>query len=78
MLSDPVKRAYYDKHGLERLKESFYEEGGLKAGYRFADNPQDIFDSLFADKEAVKGVLDLQLTTEGSLFGHAFGGLENK
>jgi DnaJ family protein B protein 13 len=25
VLSDPVKRAYFDKFGIEKLKEGFYE-----------------------------------------------------
>lgn len=39
VLSDPVKRAYFDKYGVEKLKQGFYEEGKLRGGYRFADNP---------------------------------------
>lgn len=78
VLSDTVKRAYFDKFGVEKLKQSFYEEGQLHGGYRFADNAQEIFDRFFKNQEVLGSVLDLQLNTEGSLFGHAFGGLENK
>jgi DnaJ homolog subfamily B member 13 len=78
VLSDPVKRAYFDKYGVEKLKQGFYEEGQLRGGYRFADNPHEIFDGFFRDQEVLGSVLDLKLNTEGSLFGHAFGGLESK
>jgi DnaJ family protein B protein 13 len=78
VLSDPVKRAYFDKYGVEKLKEGFYEEGKLRGGYRFASNPHAIFDQFFKDQEVLGSVLDLKLNTEGSLFGHAFGGLDNK
>lgn len=78
VLSDPVKRAYFDKYGVEKLKEGFYEEGQLRGGYRFASNPHEIFEGFFRDQEVLGGVLDLKINTEGSLFGHAFGGLENK
>ena len=77
-MSDPVKRAYFDKYGVEKLKEDFYEEGQLRGGYRFASNPHEIFEEFFRDQEVLGGVLDLKINTEGSLFGHAFGGLENK
>ena len=39
MLSDPIKRAFYDRHGYQKLKEGLFEEGQLKGGYRFGDNP---------------------------------------
>ena len=47
MLSDPVKRAYYDKLGYTELKEHFYEAGGLQAGYRFIDTPLKVFNEFF-------------------------------
>ena len=43
VLSDFVKRAYYDKHGYAHFKEHFYAAGGLQAGYRFIDTPLDVF-----------------------------------
>lgn len=47
MLSDTLKRAFYDKFGYEKLKEGFYEDGKLIGGYRYADNPYEIFDNFF-------------------------------
>lgn len=39
VLSDPLKRTFYDKYGYHKLKEGLFSEGELKGGYRFADNP---------------------------------------
>lgn len=78
VLSDNVKRAFFDKFGYEKLKEGFYNEGKLLGGYRYANNPDEIFDNFFKDQEKLNSILDLKINTEGSLFGHAFGGLENK
>jgi DnaJ family protein B protein 13 len=38
-LSDPLKRAFYDKYGFKKLKEGLFIDGELKGGYRFANNP---------------------------------------
>ena len=50
----------------------------MLGGYRYANNPHEIFENFFKDQEKLNSVLDLRINTEGSLFGHAFGGLENK
>ena len=76
VLSDPVKRAYFDKHGYEGLKEGLYAEGQLKGGYRFGNNAEEIFDNFFKDSKEMNRVLDVGVTEEGGLFGHAFGGLK--
>ena len=47
-------------------------------GYRYANNAQEIFDNFFKNQEVLGGILDLKIDSEGSLFGHAFGGLDNK
>lgn len=44
MLSDPVKRSFFDKYGEEKLKEGFFTQGHLKGGYRFGGNPDEIFE----------------------------------
>mgnify|MGYP006995472564 FL=1 len=38
MLHDPVKRAYYDKHGWRKLTCELYKDAGLKGGYKFGNN----------------------------------------
>lgn len=43
VLSDPIKRSFYDKHGWKKLKEGLFMEGELKGGYRFGNNPDEIF-----------------------------------
>ena len=47
MLSDSIKRAFYDRYGYLKLKEGLFEEGQLKGGYRFANNPDEIFEKFF-------------------------------
>lgn len=39
VLSDPLKRSFYDKYGYVKLKEGLFAEGQLKGGYRFGNNP---------------------------------------
>lgn len=43
VLSDPIKRSYFDKHGYEALKERLYGSGALKGGYRFGNNADEIY-----------------------------------
>jgi len=52
VLSDPIKRAFFDKYGEESLKEGFFEEGELKGGYRFDGNPEHIFEKFFGSNNA--------------------------
>ena len=78
VLSDPVKRAYYDKHGHEALKEGLFNQGQLKGGYRFGNNAEEIFECFFKNSEEMNKVLDVSVKTGGGLFGHAFGGLNAK
>lgn len=35
VLSDPIKKAFFDKFGEEKLKNGFFAQGELKGGYRF-------------------------------------------
>ena len=51
VLSDPVKRAYFDKYGYQGLKEGMYAEGSLKGGYRFGNNAEEIFENFFKDSK---------------------------
>lgn len=75
-----MKRAFFDKYGEEKLKEGFFAEGGtsstiaeLKGGYRFARNPDEIFERFFHENNTFAKVFDRELNNEGSLFSHAFG-----
>jgi len=52
VLSDPVKRAFFDKYGEEMLKEGFFSDGELKGGYRFNGNPELIFEEFFGSNNA--------------------------
>jgi len=40
VLSDPIKRAFYDKYGYEKLRIGLFESGQLIGGYRFANNAE--------------------------------------
>lgn len=74
MLSDEVKRAFYDKYGENKLKDGFFAEGELKGGYRFAGNPDEIFNKFFTDNNVLAKVFDNGIESQGSMFGYAFGG----
>ena len=43
VLSDPLKRSFFDKYGWKKLKDGLFEQGELKGGYRFGNNPDEIF-----------------------------------
>lgn len=58
MLSDPIKRAFYDRYGYLKLKEGLFEEGQLKGGYRFADNPDEIFEQFFLKNNCLAQSVD--------------------
>ena len=47
VLSDPIKRAFFDRHGYLKLREGLFEDGQLKGGYRFAGNPDEIFEKFY-------------------------------
>ena len=47
VLSEPKKKAFYDKSGEEKLKEGFFHDGEMKGGYHFGGNPEEIFESFF-------------------------------
>ncbi len=75
MLSDPLKRAFYDRHGYLKLREGLFAEGELKGGYRFGENPDEIFERFFHQHNPLAQSVDSSILERGSLFGHAFGGL---
>ena len=58
VLSDPVKRSFYDKYGWEKLKEGLYADGCLKGGYRFGNNPDEIFQKFFHSNAEFGKVFD--------------------
>jgi len=39
VLSDPVKKAFVDLHGSQKLKEGFFVEGVLNGGYHYSNDP---------------------------------------
>lgn len=70
VLSDPVRRAFYDKYGEEKLKEGLFSQGELKGGYRFANNPEEIFTKFYGEYNAFSQIFDSKGEEEyGSLFG---------
>lgn len=75
MLSDPLKRAFFDKHGWKKLKDGLFEDGELKGGYRFANNPDEIFEKFFLNNNIFGQSIEKKLLERGSLFSHSFGAL---
>ena len=58
-----------------------FEQGQLKGGYRFADNPDEIFEKFYLENNCLAQSVETEVNEQGSLFGTAFGGLgfkENK
>ncbi|CAD8052917.1 unnamed protein product [Paramecium primaurelia] len=75
VLSDPIKRTFYDKYGEEKLKEGFFANGNLKGGYSFAGNPEEIFEKFFGTSNPFAQLIDTNGSeNHGTLFSHAFGG----
>ena len=74
-----VKRTFYDKHNEEKLKEGFFANGSnychkivdLKGGYRFAGNPEEIFESFFGTSNPFAQLISGE--DNGSPLSHVFG-----
>jgi len=74
VLSDPIKRAFYDNYGEERLKSGFFTSGDLKGGYRFKNNAEEIFEKFYGENNAFALIFDDNgRELDGSMFGSAFG-----
>ncbi|KRX08588.1 HSP40/DnaJ peptide-binding [Pseudocohnilembus persalinus] len=79
VLSDPIKRAFFDKYGEDKLKQGLFSQGELKGGYRFKNNPEEIFNKFYQENNAFAKLFDSEGNEEyGSLFGSQFGGQRYK
>lgn len=74
VLSDPKRKAFYDKYGAEKLKDGFFTEGEMKGGYHFAGNPEEIFEEFFGTSNIFSALLDEKNENLGTMLGYAFGG----
>lgn len=61
VLNDPLKRAFYDKYGYLKLKEGLFSDGKLQGGYRFADNPDEIFEKFFQENNVLAQSIDAEM-----------------
>ena len=50
----------------------------MKGGYRFGNNPDEIFEKFFHSNNTFAQVFDKSITGKGSMFSHAFGSLNYK
>ena len=50
----------------------------MKGGYRFGNNPDEIFEKFFHSNNAFAKVFDKEIIERGSLFSNAFGALNYK
>ncbi|EGR31575.1 hypothetical protein IMG5_106680 [Ichthyophthirius multifiliis] len=74
VLSDSIKRAFYDKHGEQKLKNGFFSTAGLQGGYRFGGNPEEIFEKFFGTNNPYQQIYDTDNQENvGSLLSYAFG-----
>jgi DnaJ homolog subfamily B member 13 len=74
VLSCPIKRAFYDKYGLEKLKEGFFLGGTIYGGYQYSSDPFAIFNNFFNENNPFSKLYPESIQNLGSLFGSAFGG----
>ncbi|EGR32271.1 hypothetical protein IMG5_090470 [Ichthyophthirius multifiliis] len=71
VLSDQVRRAFYDQFGEEKLKQGFFHKGG----YRFEKNPIEIFEKFYLENNPFAYVIDENGENgTGTLFGYHFQG----
>jgi DnaJ-class molecular chaperone len=42
-----VKKAYYDRYGLDKLKNNLYEDGPITGGYKFDNDPERVYNEFF-------------------------------
>ena len=74
VLSCPIKRAFFDKYGVEKLKQGFFLDGSIYGGYQYSSNPDAIFNSFFNENNPFSKLFPDSIQNIGSLFGSAFGG----
>ncbi len=53
-------------------------DGELKGGYRFGNNPYEIFEKFFESNNVFAKCLDQKVLQKGSIFSSAFGALNYK
>lgn len=53
-------------------------DGELKGGYRFGNNPDEIFERFFQSNNVLAKTLDQKIIQKGSIFSSAFGTLNYK
>ena len=74
VLSCPIKRAFFDKYGLEKLKQGFFLAGSIYGGYQYSSNSDSIFNNFFNENNPFSKLFPDSIQNVGSLFGSAFGG----
>ncbi|KAL4503012.1 hypothetical protein ABPG72_014241 [Tetrahymena utriculariae] len=73
VLSDPMRRAFYDKFGEEQLKQGFFHKGELAGGYKFHKNPLEIFEKFLCKYNPLADIVDLTGEhAHGTMFGYQF------
>lgn len=60
------------------MKEGLFMDGELKGGYRFGNNPDEIFEKFFQSNNVFAKCLDQKIIQKGSIFSSAFGALNYK
>lgn len=73
VLSEPKRKAFFDKFGEEKLKEGFFVAGDMKGGYHFAGNPEEIFEEFFGTNNIFSVLLDEDKENLGTMLGYSFG-----
>ena len=73
VLSDPARRAVYDRLGEFGLKDPVHTSTGLKTGYRYKRNAEEIFDAFFGQTNPFFD--SYEAPQPGSIFGLAARGL---
>jgi DnaJ-class molecular chaperone len=77
VLSDNIKRSFFDKFGEEKLKEGIFINGQLEGGYRFKSNSLEIFEQFILNNNNLSDMFDNSGQDDhGSMFGHSFGNMK--
>lgn len=78
VLSDPLRKANYDKFGEDGLKNGFFSQGEMKGGYRYQRRPFEVFNKFYLEENPLAKICDEEgRELPGSMFGFAFGNQKN-
>ena len=51
-----IKKSFLDRYGQQRLKNELIQVGNIKGGYKFSNNPEEIFNNFFSNPDLFNNI----------------------